>query len=165
MITDRERADAKYIKQFQQLDNKELCRIRELINKISAIRYKKKVIQTFKQNDQVYTGKTYRRAKISPWGLKKEILYYKIISAYGENEYRVTCLVFPESPEYKYNEQLNKFYGFTGEGYWKLNTFYLDSIMISSIDEERGFEEITNEEWKTAFNKHINTLKELEAKI
>lgn len=169
MITDNNRIDAKWIHTFENLDEKEFKRVEEMLYRIKKIRNKQNNLRHFRENDALYKGKTFRCIHTSPWqlGEKEEIYYCKVISGYSSNIYRVSCLFFPEYPKYNFQETISESYGFSGEGHWQLKSFFIKDVLIRDFTdkdswEKSRYEEITEEEWKEAFDKHLEALKVLE---
>ena len=129
-------------------------------------------LQIMEENTQAYSGKTYRRVinfnsvNLDDINLNRDIAkrivrYYKIVSGYSENEFRVECLVFDEEPIAELKERWYERRGYQGNFDWTFSKLHTESVMIKNIKKSYGFEEISNEEWEEAFDRYCKKVKEL----
>ena len=144
----------KYTKKelIELIDSAQAC-----LNKHLAAEYQ----DHLKYNRQ-FIGKCYRREIEHAWTGKKIIYYYKCVSEYGDNELRVSFLQFPEEPDlYISNDNLKKYSTYRVD----LFTFSLGDIMVNGTESlnflNNTMEEISEEEWNLAFDKHCKLLKEI----
>lgn len=143
---------------FEILDENEINEAAAAVKNIQRIRQGEKATRIYEKNTELYAGKTYKQNYSTYLFNKKNTVYCKIISGFSSNPYRISCLLFPEYPSYTYYERFNR-----ESGYWELNSFYVDSILLRDFTIDKKYEEISNEEWESAFNNHIECLKKLKA--
>lgn len=139
---------ALFKEKIKNLDLKDLQSLYTIIKNQMEKIYREENLQIMKENDQAYSGKTYRRAN----------RYYKVISGYSKYKNKVECLIFDKKPILKKEENFNLLTGYLNSFSWYFSDLHIEDIMISNL---KFYDEITIEEWEEAFDYYCKKIKNL----
>lgn len=144
------------INEFLKDNNIELCELSGAIDSIQSEEIFEKAKNHIRDNKDL-VGRCFVRNSVNINGRNLPKIYYKVISARSENEYRVECLEFKEHPNTRFNKRLrmafsscDKLFGSFGHTF-----FYIESEMAKDI---RKYSEISEEEFRNVAQQFFNEL-------
>ena len=148
---------------LKQLSSKELEDLIQKARALSREKYEKELKTTIKSH-KTFIGKCYKKYYEKNGMFPPMWRYFKVIGNRGSNEYHLPMLTFQEYPVYWFNYKASKI-GNPGDYY--LGHYDFEGIQIEDYGYfcsgwNKGFIEISNEEYNKAMNLYIQRLQELE---
>lgn len=151
--------DNKIMELLDTCDDESLKEISRFCDRYFNCKRKEKQDEKYNKN-QRYVGKCY---ELDTKNGKK---FYKVISVKGDNQFRVSCLVFDEKPSVKFSPAFSKAHSFhENEGHIDFDGIYVEDIMIKNTFMNITIEnmtEISEGEWRYALQRYTNRLIEFD---
>lgn len=143
------------LKQLKNCDEKTIKEVSRYCENFFYNQRREKQDKKYADN-QKYVGKCYELKT------KNGKRYYKVVSVKGNNQFRVSCLVFDEKPTAKFSPLLQRAIPHhNNEGRIDFDGIYIEDVMIKktfmciSIED---MTEITEGEWRYALQRYIDQL-------
>lgn len=155
----KERLYAKEILKNIETDSLDLSILMNELKESRRNKEKEKILEEIAANQDLVGRYFKHRIKPLNFMFPECWKYYKVISAYSKNCYRVECLIFDEYPTYWFNSNWTRdFYNICGT--YDFDSFYTDNIMAKNLRED--YIEISSEEYWLAAKKYLNYLRTMD---
>lgn len=155
--------DAAFKEKISALSEQELYALEIEIKNLRNEKIKENYLSTLEEYRNTLLGRCFK-VKEKEDGIYK---YYKCISEYANNKYKVNFLIFKSLPVVNIERFFSKS-GYPIDCYKvDLYSFYVDDILVDgsfyALQEWREMQrgEITKEEWEEAFDIHCKALKKI----